>query len=88
MGRTKPSGQLVGKKKSGIRKVTRDDLITMVQRGEMTPVDAESQAKRLGLGPLASEPDPNDYDPMREPFWRADLLDARRVQGVEPELRT
>jgi hypothetical protein len=59
----------VGKKKSGIREATRDDLITMVQRGEMTPENAESEAKRVGLGLLASEPDPNDYDPMREPFW-------------------
>jgi hypothetical protein len=56
----------VGKKKSGIRAITRD---AMVQRGEMTPADAESEAKRQGLGKLASEPDPNDYDPMREPFW-------------------
>jgi hypothetical protein len=59
----------VGKKKSGIRELTRDDLITMVQRGEMTPAEAESEAKRLRSGPLASEPNPNDYDPMREPFW-------------------
>ena len=59
----------MGKKKSGIGEVTRDDLITMVQRGQMIPADAESVAKRLGLGPLASEPDPNNYDPMREPFW-------------------
>lgn len=59
----------MGKKKSGIGEVTRDDLITMVQRGQMIPADAEFVAKRLGLGPLASEPDPNNYDPMREPFW-------------------
>ena len=38
--RTKPSGQVVGKKKSD--EVTSDDLITMVQRGEMTPAEAES----------------------------------------------
>jgi hypothetical protein len=62
-------GQLMGKKKSDTREPTRDDLITMVQRGEMTPDDAEAEAKRLGLDPLAAEPDPNDYDPMREPFW-------------------
>ena len=62
-------GQLMGKKKSDTREPTRDDLITMVQRGEMTPGDAEAEAKRLGLDPLAAEPDPNDYDPMREPFW-------------------
>ncbi|MGH9553226.1 MAG: hypothetical protein ACRD3W_27850, partial [Terriglobales bacterium] len=35
----------------------------------MTPNNAESEAKRLGLGPLASESNPNDYDPMGEPFW-------------------
>ena len=36
-------GQLVGKKKSDFGQVTRDDLITMVQHGEMTPADAESR---------------------------------------------
>ena len=41
----------------------------MVQHGEITPAYAESQAQQLGFGALASEPDPNDYDPMREPFW-------------------
>ena len=35
----------------------------------MSPAEAEFEAKRLGLEPLASAPDPNDYDPMREPFW-------------------
>jgi hypothetical protein len=40
-----------------------------VQRGEISPADAESEAKRLGLGGLASEPDPNEYDPIREPYW-------------------
>lgn len=59
----------MGKKKSDIAELTRDDLITLVQRGQMGPADAECKAKRLGLSPLASEPDPNDYDPMREPFW-------------------
>ena len=59
----------MGKERSGNRKAIRDNLITLVQRGEVTPADAESQAKQLGLDPLASEPDPIDYDPMREPFW-------------------
>ena len=60
----------MGKEKSGIGEASRDDLITKVQRGEiLPPADAESEVKRLGLGPLASEPDANDYDPMRESFW-------------------
>ena len=59
----------MGKKKSDIRDPTRDDLITMVQRGELAPADAESEARRLGLGPLTSERNPDYYDPMREPFW-------------------
>jgi hypothetical protein len=59
----------VGEKKSGMRKATRDDLITSVQRGETTPADAEAEANRLGLGPFESEPDPNSYEPFREPFW-------------------
>jgi len=49
--------------------ISRDDLISKVRLGELTPADAESEARRLGLDPLASEPDPNKFDSMREAFW-------------------
>ncbi len=59
----------MGKRKPPVGDVSRNDLLVRVQRGEITPADAESEAKRLGLGKLASEPDPADCDPMREPYW-------------------
>ena len=80
-------GQLVGKKKSRFGEVTRDDLITMVQHGEMTPADAESEAVRLGLGPFASEPDPNDYSPMRAPFWTLPMTVAWIAYRAEDAVR-
>ena len=79
---TELKDQLVGKKKSANREASRDDLITMVQCGEMAPADAESEAKRLRLGPLASEPDPNDYDPTRSvrAWSQQGLQVGRRIQ--------
>jgi hypothetical protein len=50
----------------------------------MNPADAESEAKRLGLGPLASEPDPNDGDPMREPFWTQWRCGGSRTAPTTP----
>lgn len=48
----------------------RDELIHHVQYGLMTPAEAEAEAARLGLGPLASRPDPKQHDnPMEEMWW-------------------
>jgi hypothetical protein len=47
----------VGKRKLSVGDVSRNDLPGKVQRGEITPADAESQAEGLGLGKLASDPD-------------------------------
>jgi hypothetical protein len=47
----------------------RDDLIEEVKFGRMTPAEAEAEAKRLGLAPLASQPDANKYTPMDEGWW-------------------
>jgi hypothetical protein len=51
------------------RSTTRDDLIEYVRRGEMTTVNAERRATELGLTPLISSPNQNDFDPIAEPFW-------------------
>ncbi|WP_436642715.1 hypothetical protein [Microbaculum sp. FT89] len=47
----------------------RDELITRVQAGELTPNEAEAEAERRGLKPLRDDPDPSDFDPMNEPNW-------------------
>jgi len=51
------------------RSTMRDDLIERVRRGEMTTEDAERRATELGLTPLISSPNQNDFDPLAEPFW-------------------
>jgi hypothetical protein len=48
---------------------TRDSLIRKALRGDISPDDAEAEAKRLGLGPLARKPNESDFDPMIEPSW-------------------
>jgi hypothetical protein len=49
--------------------VRRDDLIEDVKYGRMTPGEAEAEAVRLGLGPLASKPDRLSFNPTGETCW-------------------
>ena len=50
-------------------KSERDALIVDVLDGRKTPDEAEADARRLGLDPLASSPDPALFDPMEVPSW-------------------
>lgn len=47
----------------------RDNLISDVREGRLTPEQAEAKANELGIGPLERLPDPAQFDPMEEPFW-------------------
>src|SRR3954462_8238264 len=47
----------------------RDKLFEDVRYGRITPDEAEAKAKRLGLEPLAPQPDPADFNPMGETWW-------------------
>jgi hypothetical protein len=47
----------------------RDLLIHQVQYGEISPEQAEAEAARLGLAPLASKPDRASFNPMDETWW-------------------
>jgi len=47
----------------------RDEIISKVRRGEMTPPEAEAEALRLGIKPYAIEADPSKFDPIREAWW-------------------
>jgi len=47
----------------------RDILIHRVRVGEITPEEAEIEAQRLGVGPLATKPNPIDFDPSQMPDW-------------------
>ncbi len=41
----------------------------LVQNGEMTPEEAEAEAKRLGVGPLRKVADPAQFDPTSKATW-------------------
>jgi hypothetical protein len=47
----------------------RDILIDRVRRGEMTPDQAEDEAARAGFGPLATQPEPVEFDPAQMAWW-------------------
>ncbi|MDN4986566.1 hypothetical protein QY049_25740 [Bradyrhizobium sp. WYCCWR 13022] len=48
---------------------TRDVLLDLVRRGRFSPDEAEREAIRRGIGPLASKPDPISFDPDEMPWW-------------------
>ncbi len=47
----------------------RDALTEALQYGRITPAQAEARLRELGLAPLLPQPDPVDFDPMREAHW-------------------
>ena len=54
----------------------RSELVQQVQSGAMTPKDAETRAKRLGIAPLIAQPDPANFDPMNEVAWTLPMVAA------------
>ena len=47
----------------------RDELFHRAQIGEITPKEAEAEATRKGLAPLASRPAEDDFDPRGKSRW-------------------
>ena len=47
----------------------RDELLERARNGEITPREAEAEAGRLGLGPLASHPADYEFDPRATSRW-------------------
>jgi hypothetical protein len=47
----------------------RNQLIGKVERGELTPEAAELEAARLGPQALQYRPDPEKFNPLKEPHW-------------------
>jgi hypothetical protein len=48
---------------------SRDILIDQVRRGQITPEEAEAEAAKQGFGPIATAPDPLDFDPEQLSWW-------------------
>jgi hypothetical protein len=47
----------------------RDRLLDQVSLGEMSPQEAEDEAKKKGVGPFAVRPDPAPHDPLKKRSW-------------------
>jgi hypothetical protein len=64
----------------------RDLLIHRVRIGEITPEEAEAEAKQGGFGPIATKPSPIDFDPAQMPYWSLPMALAwiawRHIQQV------
>jgi hypothetical protein len=54
----------------------RDRLIDEVKHGLLTPEQAEAEAVQRGLGPLATTPDLDNFDPMSEAHWTLTMAAA------------
>ena len=66
--------------------VARDILIDRVRRGKLSPEEAETEAAKQGFGPLATVPDPLEFDPEQMPWWSLPMALAwiawRNTQSV------
>ena len=51
------------------KQCVRDRIILLVSRGRMSPEKANAIAARRELGPFERQPDPAQFDPMRQPWW-------------------
>lgn len=47
----------------------KDDLFRRARSGEITGEEADAEAERLGIGRLSAVPDPEQFDPIKEPNW-------------------
>ena len=54
--------------------VARRNLMDRLQRGELSIAAAEARARKLGIPPLNSPPDPSKYDPMSSLNWSAPMV--------------
>ena len=54
---------------NSLKSLSRDELIEEVEYGRMSPAEAEAEAAKLSLGPLAATPDPRQFNPMDEVGW-------------------
>jgi hypothetical protein len=70
----------------------RDVVIHRVRVGEITPEQAEAESG--GFGPLATKPDPIDFEPTQMPYWSLPMAlawiawrDTRQVRDHCAEYR-
>jgi hypothetical protein len=49
--------------------MTRDDVLNLVELGELTPAQAEAWARKNGQPPFETQPNSSDFDPMSERYW-------------------
>ena len=91
MSKTPPAND-IQKAKSKARKAKQ--ILSRVQRGELTPADAESLAKNKGLPPFSKRPDPAIFDPASSLSWTPlqsvawiAYRDLEEVRNVSTEFR-
>ena len=59
-----------------MKKTQRETLIEDVKHGRLTPEQGEAKASQLGLPRLVDDPDPVNFDPMKEPDWTLPMAAA------------
>jgi hypothetical protein len=73
----------------------RDELLERARNGEITPKEAEAEAYRMGMAPLAGRPADNQFDPRGKPRWSLSMAlawivwrDFDQVRQRDIEYRT
>jgi len=72
----------------------RDELISLARVGEVSPEDAEAEAAANGWAPFKRQPEPSDFDPMRDSRWPIIMAiawiawrDVMLVREISPAFR-
>lgn len=72
----------------------RDQILTKVRLGELTPKEAEELARSKGLEPFATQPDHRAHAPSKKPYWTLAMTlawivyrDTKKVMEWDNEFR-
>jgi len=72
----------------------RDQILTQVRLGEITPEEAEELARSKRLRPFATRPDYANHDPFKKPYWTLAMTlawivyrDRRKVKEWDNDFR-
>ena len=65
----------------------RGDIADRALRGQITPAQAEAEAKKIGAKPFATKPSPDAFDPMQVAYWDIAMVWAWLASGSADEVR-
>jgi hypothetical protein len=66
----------------------RDRILDRAQEGELTPEQAEAEARKAGIGPLEQDPPLPLFDPMQQTYWTLAMALAWVIERDPAKVRS